>query len=151
MQNSSRDKSIPKQALGIHTKGGRPPAGELHRCIDCGKQIYLAPWRLKRGDPGLRCDPCHRRVSGRHLSKILKHGSRACKHHRWRGALVCSHCHGMVLEIPGNPCICKLCRETAVFITGPFKLCTVCGEARRLASPPETKEPLIIKQFNHGA
>jgi hypothetical protein len=23
----------------------------------------------------------------------------------------------------------------------------VCGEARRLASPPETKEPLIIKQF----
>jgi len=118
---------IPKQVLDGHKGRGRHAQGELRTCTDCGKLIYVFPWRVKSGKKVLRCHKCS---AMSHLPKLVKRGAvKGCKH-EWVGMFTCMKCGAKVTEIVGNPSICPSCSEGSTFIVAPFKGCNLCGEIR---------------------
>jgi len=119
--------SITKQVLGEQKGRGRLAKGELWKCIDCGKPIYVFPWQIKSGKKVIRCHHCSA-VS--HLPKRVKGGTVKGCNHQWVGMFTCMKCGAKVTEIVGNPSICPSCGEGSTFIVAPFKGCNLCGEIR---------------------
>lgn len=52
---------VPKESLEP-LKAGRPPTGELRRCLLCGVEVYVRKYQIEEGI-GFYCGPCGHKVA----------------------------------------------------------------------------------------
>ena len=81
---------------------GRPRTGEYRNCTDCGRQIYVQQFRLKK-DPecGNRCRSCH--------AKQMPHPG-GIPGRKWKASkMVCLRCGTAARYRDNSPIKCKKC------------------------------------------